>query len=75
MTFLFSFINCSYLLTLRNNLLDMTINNPIFIFAIITVIWFIPGIIIRRITEAKKESKRKEIQNDAIAKLYPKNND
>lgn len=75
MTSLFSFVNYSYLLSLRNNLLDMTINNPIFIFAVITTIWFIPGIIIRRIAEAKKENKRKKIQNDSIAKLYPKNND
>ena len=63
------------MLSLSNNLLDMTINNPIFIFTLITIIWFIPGIIVRRITEAKKENKRKKVQNDAIAKLYPKNND
>ncbi len=75
MTYLFLFINYYYLLSLRNNLLDMTINNPIFIFAVITIIWFIPGIIIRRISEAKKENKRKKIQNDAIARLYPKNNE
>ncbi len=75
MTYLFSFINCSYLLSLRSNLMDMTINNPIFIFTLITIIWFIPGILVRRITEAKKENKRKKVQNDAIAKLYPKNND
>ena len=75
MSYLFTFINCSYFLSIKNNLLDMTINNPIFIFAVITVIWFIPGIIVRRITEAKKENKRKKVQNDAIAKLYPKNND
>ena len=75
MTYLFSFINCSYFSSLRNNLLDMTINNPIFIFVVITIIWFLPGIIVRRITEAKKENKRKKIQTDAIAKLYPKNND
>ena len=75
MTPLFSFINCPYFLSLRNNLLDMTINNPIFIFAVITIIWFIPGIIVRRISDAKKETKRRKIQNDAIAKLYPKKND
>ena len=75
MTSMFSFINFSYLLSLSNSLLDMTINNPIFIFALITTIWFIPGIIVRRITEAKRENKRKKAQNDAIAKLYPKDND
>ncbi len=75
MSSLFSFVNHSYLLSLRKNLLDMTINNPIFIFVVITIIWFLPGILVRRITEAKKENKRKKVQNDAIAKLYPKNND
>ena len=67
--------NSFYLLTIRNDLLNMTINNPIFIFAVITIIWFIHGIIVRRITEDKKENKRKKLQNDAIAKLYPKKND
>ena len=52
----------------------MTINNPIFIFTVITIIWFLPGIIVRRISEAKRESKRKKAQNDAIERLYPKNN-
>ena len=75
MNSLFSLINNSYLLLLRDNLLDMTINNPLFIFALITIIWFIPGLIVRRITETKKENKRKKTQSDAIAKLYPKNND
>ncbi len=74
MTLLLSFINHSYLISLRNNLLDMTINNPIFIFVIITIIWFLPGMIVRRITEEKKENKRKRIQKEAIEKLYPKNN-
>ena len=50
----------------------MTINNPIFIFAIITVIWFIPGIIVRRINEIKQIKKKKKNQADAINKLYPK---
>ena len=74
MTSLFLFINSSYLLSFRSNLLDMTINNPLFIFAAITTIWFIPGIIVRRIMETKKENKRKEFQKEAIEKLYPKNN-
>ena len=53
----------------------MTINNPIFIFAVITVIWFIPGIIVRRFNEVNKIKKKKEIQDDAIKKLYPKTKD
>ncbi len=63
--------NISFIL-IRNTLLDMTVNNPIFIFAVITVIWFIPGIIVRKINEEKQLKKRRKIQSDAIDKLYPK---
>ena len=69
------FINKAYFLLLKNDLLDMTINNPIFIFALITVIWFIPGILVRRINELKQKKKKAEIQTDAIKKLYPKSKD
>ena len=55
-----------------NTLLDMTINNPIFIFAVITVIWFIPGIIVRRLNEAQRIKRKEKSQADAIKKLYPK---
>ena len=53
-------INIIQLLSIENTLLDMTINNPIFIFAIITIIWFIPGIIVRRINERKIEINKKK---------------
>ena len=66
------FINNIYFLLIKNVLLDMTINNPIFIFALITCIWFIPGILVRRINELKKIQKKEKIQSDAIKKLYPK---
>ena len=66
--------NFSFMLT-KNTLLDMTINNPIFIFSIITVIWFIPGIVVRRFNELKQIKKKKESQADAIQKLYPKAKD
>ena len=69
------FINNIYFLLLKNILLDMTLNNPIFIFALITVIWFIPGILIRRINELKQIKKREENQANAIKKLYPKSKD
>ena len=75
MCYLFSLINNIYLLLINNTLLDMTINNPIFIFAVITVIWFIPGLIVRRIKETKQMNKKKETQADAIKKLYPKSKD
>tara|TARA_Y100001968_G_scaffold175843_1_gene161192 strand:+ start:716 stop:922 length:207 start_codon:yes stop_codon:yes gene_type:complete len=64
-----------YFLLIKNILLDMTINNPIFIFAIITVIWFIPGILVRRINELKRTEQKQKKQADAIRKLYPQNKD
>ena len=67
-------INNNFLL-LKNTLLDMTINNPIFIFSLITVIWFIPGIIVRRINEVKQRKKKKRIQDESIQRLYPKTKD
>ena len=53
----------------------MTINNPIFIFTVITVIWFIPGVIVRRVKEIKQLNKKKRNQADAIKKLYPNSKD
>tara|TARA_B100000945_G_scaffold78484_1_gene60658 strand:+ start:219 stop:455 length:237 start_codon:yes stop_codon:yes gene_type:complete len=68
-------ITIKYLISLKSNLLDMTINNPIFIFAFITVIWFIPGILVRRLNELNKKDKKEKKQADAINKLYPKPKD
>ena len=53
----------------------MTINNPLFILALITVIWFIPGILVRRLNELKLTRKKEKNQADAIRKLYPKSKD
>ena len=64
-------INNIHFLLLKNVLLDMTINNPIFIFAVITVIWFIPGILVRKFNELQKIKKKNKSQADAIKKLYP----
>ena len=64
-----------YSLSIKNDLLDMTINNPIFIFALITVIWFMPGILVRRFNERKQLKKKEKTQADAIQKLYPKSKD
>ena len=66
------FTNNSYFISIVSTLLDMTINNPIFIFAIITVIWFIPGLIVRKISENKQKSKKKKSQDEALKRLYPK---
>ena len=64
-----------YFSTIKSILIDMTINNPIFIFALITVIWFIPGILVRRLNELKKKKKKEKSQADAIKKLYPRSKD
>ena len=68
----FLFNNIIFFHSIRNSFLDMTINNPIFIFSVITFIWFIPGIIVRRVKTRKDKNKKKKIQDDAIKKLYPK---
>ena len=68
-------VNHITFLLIKNTLLDMTINNPIFIFAVITVIWFMPGIILRSLKEKKQIKKKKKMQSDAIQKLYPKSRD
>ena len=65
-------INSLLFLLLKNTLLDMTVNNPIFVFSLITVVWFIPGIIVRRLNERKRVKKKERSQADAIKKLYPK---
>ena len=65
------FLNNISFILIKNTLLNMTINNPIFIFALITVIWFIPGILVRRYNEKKKIKKKRESQDEAINKLYP----
>ena len=75
MYYQFLLVNNKIFLLLNNTLLDMTINNPIFIFAAITVIWFIPGILVRRYNEKKILKKKERVQADAIQKLYPKSKD
>ncbi len=75
MPYQFSLININLFLLIKNTLVDMTINNPIFIFSLITVIWFIPGIIVRSINKKKKDTRQRKIQNDAIKKLYPNSKD
>ena len=68
-------LNDFYLLSIKIILLDMTINNPIFIFALIIFIWFIPGILVRRFNELKQKKKKEKSQADAIKKLYPRSKD
>tara|TARA_Y100001978_G_scaffold142997_1_gene128096 strand:+ start:137 stop:364 length:228 start_codon:yes stop_codon:yes gene_type:complete len=70
-----SLLNDPYFLSIKIILLDMTVNNPIFIFALITVMWFIPGILVRRLKELKQKKKKEKSQADAIKKLYPRSKD
>ncbi len=51
----------------------MTWGNPIFMIVVITAIWFIPGIVIRRLVEKQLIKKKKLDQEKRIASLYPKN--
>ena len=68
-------LNNPYFLSIKIILLDMTLNNPIFIFALITVMWFIPGILVRRLNELKQIKKKEKSQVDAIKRLYPRSKD
>ena len=70
-----SLLSDTYFLSIKIILLDMTINNPIFIFALITVMWFIPGILVRRLNQLKQKKKKEKSQADAIKKLYPRSKD
>ena len=55
-----------------NLLLQMTWYNPIFMMVLIGAIWFVPGLIVRRISEDRIKKAKKEAQNRRIASLYPK---
>ncbi len=50
----------------------MTWYNPIFMMVLIGVVWFTPGIIVRRITEKRYKSAKAAAQAEKIARLYPK---
>ena len=55
-----------------NKLIDATLNNPLFITTIILVAWFLPGIILRNLAKHKNNERAKALQEQKIAKLYPK---
>ena len=55
-----------------NNFLDMTWRNPVFMIIVIGAVWFIPGIIIRRIAEKRYTKQKEDTQAKMISKLYPK---
>ncbi len=55
-----------------NQLLQMTWYNPIFIMVAIGALWFMPGIVLRRLTEEKVKKLKIKAQERKIASLYPK---
>ena len=58
-----------------NSFLQMTWRNPIFMMVAIGAIWFVPGIIIRKVAEDKYREAQKNAQKKKIASLYPRNGD
>ncbi len=54
---------------------DATWRNPLFMLILFGAIWVVPGLIIRRYSEAKALKKKEELQISKIAKLYPKTED
>ncbi len=57
---------------ITNNLLQMTVYNPLFVLVAITVIWFLPGILVRRIVQRRFKASKIDAQAKAIARLYPR---
>ena len=55
-----------------NTLLQMTWYNPIFMIVTIGIIWFVPGMVLRRFLKRRYESDKAKAQADKIARLYPK---
>ncbi len=55
-----------------DTLLDLTWRNPLFMLVVIGAIWFLPGIVIRRIAETRYKASKEEAQSNAISRLYPK---
>ena len=55
-----------------NQILQMTWQNPIFMMVLIGALWFVPGIIVRRIAEDKIKKEKIKIQDKKISRLYPK---
>ena len=51
---------------------DMTWRNPIFMAVAIGSIWFIPGLIARRIAEKRSKAAKAQQQVKKISRLYPK---
>ena len=55
-----------------DSLLEMTWRNPIFMMLAIGAIWFVPGLVVRRVAENKYRSSKAKTQSMKISRLYPK---
>ncbi len=55
-------------------LANMTIKNPIFMIVLFGVVWYLPGIIIRRRVELSQQKIKLKKQKEKISALYPNNN-
>ena len=50
----------------------MTWRNPIFMIVFFGIIWYLPGVILRRIAEHRAKENAAENQARKISSLYPK---
>lgn len=55
-----------------NMLAEMTWKNPIFMLVFFASLWFLPGIVLRRIARAKHKEQKAKKQLEEIQRLYPK---
>ncbi len=51
---------------------NATWRNPIFMLVFFGVIWYVPGLILRRLNEEKMKKLKEKKQKEAIERLYPK---
>ncbi|KGG12531.1 MULTISPECIES: hypothetical protein [Prochlorococcus] len=54
------------------HLADATWRNPIFMLVFFGAIWYLPGIVIRRMAEKKAKANKERVQSEKIARLYPR---
>ncbi len=54
-----------------NQLANMTWKNPIFMIVFFSILWYLPGILLRRRIEYLDIKKKKELQQKKINSLYP----
>ena len=55
-----------------DGVLAMTWYNPLFAFTLIICLWFVPGIIVRKIVDKRYLKSKADKQAKEIERLYPK---